>query len=144
VRCTHFAFFDFAEIGDSRSGGALPTRSSSRIASAKLELEPEIHISLPDSWDEGAEPNRRKRTAAAAADGGLSDQGSVTSKKSAHLKPRKVLSSDSSRNLIAELDVLHSIVGESVPGGHIKAGVMQFVSPNHEPKFSKYTGMNCS
>ena len=127
-----------AEIGHRRSAeGSIPTRSSSRIAAgAKAESDQTSHISLPDSWDDGGEQKKRKRTEKTswkAAHDGSSDLES--------LKPRKVLSADSSRNLIAHLDILEKFLGESIPGGHIKAGVMQFVSPNHEPKFSKYTGV---
>ena len=47
----------------------------------------------------------------------------------------------SSRELAAELAMLAPMVGRRLPGGHVKDGVMQFVSPRCRAKFSKYVGV---
>eukprot|EP00960_Hanusia_phi_P077763 768739-Hanusia_phi.AAC.5 len=54
---------------------------------------------------------------------------------------KKSVSSDSSRNLYTDLHLLKPGIGRRVPGGHVKAGVMEFVSPKCRPKCSKHVGV---
>ena len=137
----------------SPAGSNLATRGSLRIANSKGEadVQPEL-LALPDNWQD-IEPSvltkRRRITKSSeqtkpANSSGSAGQVVSTSEirldaSNARDRP-KTLAADSSRNLHASLDVLESVLGRSVPGGHIKAGVMRFVSPDCEPKFSKYTG----
>ena len=126
--------------------GSLPTRSSSRISSARKTIDEQAPGVSAEKFEEVHDPKRKKLVSgrpSSMTDESALDDSSMTLKR-AELKSvqnRKVVSSDSSRNLRADLSLLERVLGDSVPGGHVKAGVMQYVSPNHEPKFSKYTGI---
>lgn len=125
----------------------IPTRRSTRSTKA-----PEL-FSLPSDWNEPAidnrRPQRRARYEEAPDDNMNGDserksEAETVVKRSAKPAKRSCSSAgppDSSRNLVAEIALLQSIVGERVPGGHVKAGVMQFVSPRIVPRFSKYVGV---
>jgi hypothetical protein len=125
-----------------------------RIANAKSELHSQQELfALPDNWEdpEALVLTKRRRNESNVSTKLVNSTGDPAKKSTASNSDVDILASDvrarskpsaadSSRNLHASLDVLESILGQSVPGGHIKAGVMRFVSPDCEPKFSKYTG----
>ena len=124
----------------------LPTRSSPRANKADSIL-----VSLPDDYDEDAVEREPKRKGAARNKARYSVDADDTSSAArsragqadtskAETKAVSAGPSDSSRNLVAQLQLLKTVLGLPVPGGNVKASVMRFVSPSREPKFSKYTG----
>ncbi|EKX39092.1 hypothetical protein GUITHDRAFT_114750 [Guillardia theta CCMP2712] len=125
--------------------------------STRLRTRGEL-VSLPDDWKEGtfrgdvsddelATDHKRQRSTGKRAvyvkreNGGDEHDDDVKEVTPSIVEDRKPASSDSSRNLHADLHLLEPVVGRRVPGGHVKAGVMEFVSPKCRPKFSKYVGV---
>jgi hypothetical protein len=123
------------------------TRASLRLAGVGRTVE---YSELPDDWDESAQSKTRKRRPSIKREQSLNDTNENPQNRDVPIKKSKETARsakkitmgqpDSSRNLLAEISLLETYIGKLIPGGHVKAGVMQFVSPSCEPRFSKYIG----